>query len=126
MGFACAKALLEHGAKGLVIFDVNPEQSKAKVEELKQEFPEAKLGFQTVDITDDVAVAKSVENSAQFLGSIDSVLCFAGVVGCTHAIEMTASQVCISPFCTLSSCRLVILRDKSETEPGSNFGLRRT
>jgi sorbose reductase len=75
-----------------MIFDVNPTQSKAKIERLQKEFPTAKLGHQIVDITDDVAVSKSVEETAEFLGSIDVVLSFAGVVGCHHAIDMTAVQ----------------------------------
>jgi sorbose reductase len=75
-----------------MIFDVEKNKSKAKVEELQNEFPKARLGYKIVDITDDAAVATSVEEAAKFLGSIDVVLCFAGVVGCTHALEMTASQ----------------------------------
>ncbi|EPE35538.1 NAD(P)-binding Rossmann-fold containing protein [Glarea lozoyensis ATCC 20868] len=75
-----------------MIFDVEKNKSRIKVEELQNEFPKARLGYKIVDITDDAAVATSVQESAKFLGSIDVVLCFAGVVGCTHALEMTASQ----------------------------------
>jgi sorbose reductase len=80
------------GAKGLMIFDVNPTQSEAKIGKLQKAFPAAKLGYKVVDITDDVAVSRSIEESAEFLGSIDVVLSFAGVVGCQHAIEMTPQQ----------------------------------
>jgi sorbose reductase len=92
LGFAAARALLEHGLSGLMIFDVNPDQAQVKIEELEKEFPKAKISFQKVDITDDMAVAKSVEETAFLLGPINIVLCFAGVVGCTHAIDMTAAQ----------------------------------
>jgi sorbose reductase len=92
LGFEAGKALLEHGLSGLMIFDVNPAQAKEKVDELKFEFPEARIETMKVDITDDVALEKAVEETAQMLGSIDVLLCFAGVVGCTHAIEMTAAQ----------------------------------
>ncbi|TVY55689.1 NADP-dependent mannitol dehydrogenase [Lachnellula cervina] len=92
LGFAAARALLEHGLTGLVLFDVNPAQAQTKVEELEKEFPGAKIAFKQVDITDDVAVAKGVEEAASLLGSIDVLLCFAGVVGCHHAIDMTAAQ----------------------------------
>lgn len=92
LGFAAARALLEHGLAGLMIFDVNPAQGKVKVEELEKEFPGAKIKFKRVDITDDIAVAQGVEETASILGSVDVLLCFAGVVGCHHAIEMTAAQ----------------------------------
>jgi sorbose reductase len=75
-----------------MIFDVNPAQAEAKVDELKVEFPEAKIEAMKVDITDDVALEEAVAVTKQLLGSIDVLLCFAGVVGCTHAMEMTASQ----------------------------------
>jgi sorbose reductase len=91
LGFAAARALLEHGLTGLMIFDVNPVQAQTKVEELEQEFPGAKIKFKKFDITDDVAVAQGVEETASLLGSVDVLLCFAGVVGCEHAIEMTAA-----------------------------------
>lgn len=45
-----------------------------------------------VDITDDTAVSIAVEKTAEILGSIDILLCFAGVVGCYHALEMSAEQ----------------------------------
>jgi NAD(P)-dependent dehydrogenase (short-subunit alcohol dehydrogenase family) len=75
-----------------MIFDVNPAQAKAKVDELKSEFPSAKVEAMKVDITDDVALSAAAEETATLLGSVDILLCFAGVVGCTHALEMTASQ----------------------------------
>lgn len=75
-----------------MIFDVNPAQAEAKVEELKADFPQAKIEAMQVDITDDIALESAVEKTASLLGSVDILLCFAGVVDCTHAIDMTASQ----------------------------------
>lgn len=92
LGFEAAKALLEHGLSGLMIFDVNPAQAKAKVEELKSEFSSAKIETMKIDITDDAVLLTAVEETVALLGSVDILLCFAGVVGCTHALEMTASQ----------------------------------
>jgi sorbose reductase len=84
--------LLEHGLKGLIIFDVSPIQAEAKIEELQEEFPAAVVGFSKVDITDEAAVEAAVVETARLLGSVDILLCFAGVVGCTHAIGMTAAE----------------------------------
>jgi NAD(P)-dependent dehydrogenase (short-subunit alcohol dehydrogenase family) len=75
-----------------MIFDVNPAQAKEKIDELAAEFPAAKIKSKKVDITDDVAVNEAVVETAQLLGSVNILLCFAGVVGCTHAIAMTAAE----------------------------------
>ncbi|KAE8449482.1 hypothetical protein EG329_008090 [Mollisiaceae sp. DMI_Dod_QoI] len=92
LGFEAAKALLEHGLSGLMIFDVNPSQAKPKIDALSAEFPDAKIMSTEVDITDDAAVSLAVESTALLLGSVDILLCFAGVVGCYHALEMTSAQ----------------------------------
>ena len=92
LGFEAARALLEHGLSGLMIFDVNPAQAQAKIDELAAEFPSAKIKSKKVDITDDVAIGAAVAETAQILGSVDILLCFAGSVGCTHAIDMTAAE----------------------------------
>jgi len=92
LGFAAARALLEHGLSGLILFDVNPAQMQTKIDELQVEFPSVTLMSAKVDITDEVAVKEAVEKTAHTMGSIDILLCFAGVVGCMHAIEMTAVE----------------------------------
>lgn len=45
-----------------------------------------------VDVTDEKSVGRAFEEVAQQLGGVDVLCCFAGVVGCTHAIEMTAAE----------------------------------
>jgi len=75
-----------------MIFDVNPAQAQEKIDELQAEFPATKIGWKKVDITDDVAVGTAVHETADILGSVDILLCFAGVVGCKHAIDMTATE----------------------------------
>lgn len=75
-----------------MILDVNPVQAQERIDSLQAEFLDAKVRSMKVDITDDVAVRKAVEETATMLGSVDILLCFAGVVGCYHAVEMTAAQ----------------------------------
>jgi NAD(P)-dependent dehydrogenase (short-subunit alcohol dehydrogenase family) len=75
-----------------MIFDVNLAQAQAKIDELQKEFPKSKIYSKDVDITDDIAVSKAVEETAALLGTVDILHCFAGVVGCHHAIDMTAAQ----------------------------------
>ena len=92
LGLAASHALLEHGLSGLMIFDVNPAQSQASIDEMKAHFPSAKIAAKKVDITDDVAVSEAVVECARVLGSVDMLLCFAGVVGCANAIDTTAAH----------------------------------
>ena len=45
-----------------------------------------------VDVSDVAAVQRAVELTAKELGCVDILCCFAGVVGCTHAIDMTPQE----------------------------------
>jgi sorbose reductase len=92
LGLAASRALLEHGLSGLMIFDVNPTLIKSAVIELQADFPIAKIAAKIVDITDEGAVADAVAEASRTLGSLDILLCFAGVVGCAHALEITATE----------------------------------
>ena len=42
-----------------------------------------------MDVSDAAAVQQAVDLTVRELGSVDILCCFAGVVGCTHAMEMT-------------------------------------
>ncbi|KAL5327676.1 hypothetical protein ACEPPN_005377 [Leptodophora sp. 'Broadleaf-Isolate-01'] len=92
LGLSAGRALLEHGLSNLVIFDVNPSQSAPQILSLQTDFPNSRILSKKVDITDDIAIEQAVEETSSTLGSIDILLCFAGVVSCVHAIDMTASQ----------------------------------
>ena len=92
MGLSAARALLEHGLSGLMIFDLDLGQAEDKIQELRTEFPAATISSTVVNITDDVALGQAVVETVKQLGSIDILLCFAGVVGCIHAIEMTGTE----------------------------------
>lgn len=92
LGLASSRALLEHGLSGLMIFDINPALIKSAVIELQADFPVAKITAKVVDITDEGAVTDAVAEASHTLGSVDILLCFAGVVGCAHALEMTATE----------------------------------
>ncbi|KAL5087909.1 hypothetical protein Trisim1_007316 [Trichoderma cf. simile WF8] len=92
LGLAAARALLEHGLAGLMIFDRTLDQAEAEIERLRVEHPRASILSKQVDITDEVAVSEAVVHTAELLGSVDILLCFAGVVGCVHAVEMTAAE----------------------------------
>jgi sorbose reductase len=92
LGLLASRALLEHGLSGIMIFDVNPQQIQSALTELTADFPVPTIAARFVDITDEVAINEAVAETVEVLGSVDILLCFAGVVACTHALEMTAAE----------------------------------
>jgi sorbose reductase len=90
LGMTAARALLQHGLSGVLLLDLSPDETQLMG--LRSEFPSAKIEAYNADITDEVAVVKAVDDAVRLLGSVDMLLCFAGVVACTHALEITASQ----------------------------------
>lgn len=92
IGLKVSRAMLQHGLSGLMILDLNVDGSADTVQSLKDEFPEAKIEARAVDVTDEEQVAAAVAETAATLGSVDMLVCFAGIVGAVHALEMTAAQ----------------------------------
>ncbi|KAI1479282.1 oxidoreductase [Daldinia eschscholtzii] len=92
LGFAASRALLEHGVEGLMIFDMNPTEAQAKVDLLSSEFPNAKVGFLKVDITDEDGVDEAIGETIKQFGSISTLVNFAGMVACGHALDWSAKD----------------------------------
>ncbi|KAH8594732.1 hypothetical protein B0O99DRAFT_513494 [Bisporella sp. PMI_857] len=92
LGSATAEAVLEHGARGLAIFDINEKEGEAKRRELEEKFPDAKILFKKVDATKAGTVEQAVSETAEELGTIDVLLCFAGIPFCAHALDTTLEQ----------------------------------
>ncbi|GAP83878.1 putative short chain dehydrogenase reductase family [Rosellinia necatrix] len=88
LGLPSCDALLEHGASGLMIFDTNPAGAQQQIEAMRLKFPHAKIAAQKVDVTDEEAVAAAVGETVEAVGSVDGIVCFAGVVGCMDALDM--------------------------------------
>lgn len=93
LALAAARALLEHGLANLTLFDLRStfDTSDEAIESLHADFPTAKIFCTAVDVTDAEAVTNAFAATA-VRHSIDILLCFAGVVGCINAIEMTPDQ----------------------------------
>ncbi len=87
-----ARALLEHGLSGLALFDLEHAKSTREIEALKADFPGAKVLCVKVDVTNAEQLESAVRLTVGELGSVDILCCFAGVVGCTHAIDMAPSE----------------------------------
>ncbi|RYC61624.1 hypothetical protein CHU98_g4580 [Xylaria longipes] len=87
LGFAVSKALLEHGVQALTIFDVDSAEAEAKVSALSTEFPDVNVRFMKVDIMDEAAVDAAVAETVTLQGSVTTLLNFAGVACCGHALD---------------------------------------
>lgn len=87
-----ARALLEHGLTGLALFDLDASHAKPEIQSLKKDFPHARILPVQVDVTSATELDRAVETVCHTLGSIDHLLCFAGVVGCTHALDITPTE----------------------------------
>ncbi|KAI9818806.1 MAG: hypothetical protein M1827_007626 [Pycnora praestabilis] len=83
-----ARALLEHGLAGLCLWDINSSQLAPCVSGLKADFPSAKIIGHKVDVTNGENVKEAVGMVVEALGSVDILCCFAGVVGCVHALDL--------------------------------------
>lgn len=92
LGLEGAKALLQHGLSGLMLLDLNVPASQKALEELRNEFPLAKIEARTVDVTNEEAVANAIAETVEALGSVNILLCFAGIVGCMHSLETPIGQ----------------------------------
>lgn len=94
LGLAAIQGLLEHGATGIAIFDLLTTlvSAQSEIQKLQKEFPQAKILTLEVDVTDENMVDKAVQEVKSTLGSIDILLCFAGVVANTHAIDVPPAE----------------------------------
>ena len=92
MALVNARALLEHGLKGLALFDLDPDRARVEIDQLEKDFPNAKIFGYRVDVTDAAALKVVVDDVVRLLGSVDILCCFAGVVGCTHAVDMSPEE----------------------------------
>lgn len=86
--------MLEHGASGIALWDLEStlKTSKTSIDALSADFPSSKLLSIPVDVTSSNSVSAGTKSTVSSLGSLDHMFCFAGIVGCTPAMDMTDAQ----------------------------------
>ncbi|KAJ3507814.1 hypothetical protein NLJ89_g6094 [Agrocybe chaxingu] len=93
IGMEACRALLEHGLQGLSIFDLASryasEEAQAAIAFFEKEFPRVKILKHVVDVTDEDSVQNAVEETVQTLGSVEILLCFAGIGQACSAENMS-------------------------------------
>ncbi|KAK7431021.1 hypothetical protein QQZ08_002551 [Neonectria magnoliae] len=92
LGLASCDALLEHGLGGLMIFDVNPAQSQKEIDAMRSKFPQARIEAIKVDVTDEQAVLEAVVETVRSLGSVNGLVRFVGMVGCSNSLDVPVAQ----------------------------------
>ncbi|PSN73674.1 NAD(P)-binding protein [Corynespora cassiicola Philippines] len=92
LALEAARALLEHGASGLALWDLSPDSSLPALTSLHASFPTRRITTIPVDVRSETAIAEAVSSTLAVLGSIDILCCFAGIVGCTPALSMSADE----------------------------------
>ncbi|KAJ7269806.1 hypothetical protein C8J57DRAFT_1323557, partial [Mycena rebaudengoi] len=96
LALEAARGLLEHGASGISLFDLRSTfespRTVAALAALRETFPDVKILAKEVDVTDDTGVQRAVSATVEDLGSVDVLLCFAGIVSTVPAAETTVEQ----------------------------------
>lgn len=94
LALASARALLEHGASGICLFDLpSTLASSAKaITTLQTDFPDRRITTQECNVTDPASVETAFATTAAKLGPISTLCCFAGIVGCVHSVDALAAQ----------------------------------
>ncbi|KAJ3538249.1 hypothetical protein NM208_g5993 [Fusarium decemcellulare] len=84
------RALLQHGLGNLMLLDLDvaSEAARRQIEDLKAAYPTAKIESLSVDVTDEAAVGDAITVTVNLLGSVDYLICFAGIVNCAHALDI--------------------------------------
>ncbi|KAK5163879.1 uncharacterized protein LTR77_010273 [Saxophila tyrrhenica] len=94
LALSTARALLEHGATGIALWDLETtlRSSQSAIHSLATSFPNARIFGVSADVTSKDSIAEGITATVQTLGSVDHLFCFAGIVGCFNAMEMTETQ----------------------------------
>lgn len=92
IGSVACRALLEHGLQALTIFDIYPDEAQVTVDKLSFEFPEANIAFSKVDVTNAESVSDAVMKAETSFGPINVLLCFAGINGSAHVLEISPDE----------------------------------
>ena len=91
LGLVVARALLEHGASGITLFDLPTtlQASTEVINRLKLEFGQRgrTIAATAVDITKADQVDEAVREAAVVMGTVDMLCCLAGIVDCSHSIS---------------------------------------
>lgn len=86
-----AHALLDHCLSGLALFDLDIASTADQIACLSHDFPQARILSLCGDVTDLAQIEREVAQSTGQFGPVSILCCFAGMVECTHGLDMAPS-----------------------------------
>lgn len=94
LALASARGLLEHGAGGIALFDLPAtlKSSATAISQLQTDFSDRTITTHECNVTDAASVETAFAAAAAAHGSVSTLCCFAGVVGCVPSVEAPAAQ----------------------------------
>lgn len=94
LALASARGLLEHGARGIALFDLAAtlKSSATSIAQLQDDFSDRRITTHECNVTDATSVDVAFGAAAAAHGRISTLCCFAGVVGCVPSMEASAAQ----------------------------------
>ena len=92
LGLTIAEGLLQHGARAVALLDLDEAEGNNALTKLHSIFPDRKeqILFHPVDVTDAKILNDTILEIANAFGKIDVLVCFAGIVNSTRAVDYTA------------------------------------
>ena len=86
-----AEGFLQHGASAVALLDLDEAEGLNAIGRLHSLFTDKKEGivFRAVDVRDASPLGETIHEIAEAFGKIDILICFAGIVNSTRAIEYT-------------------------------------
>jgi sorbose reductase len=94
LALASARALLEHGASGIALFDLpgTLASSSTAIQQLQTDFPSRSISTHNCNVTDPASIAAAFASATATHPDVSTVCCFAGIVGCVPSVSAPASQ----------------------------------
>ena len=91
LGLTIAEGLLQHGARAVALLDLDEAEGTNALGKLHSVFPDRKeeILFRPIDVTDAKILNDTILEIANAFGKIDVLVCFAGIVNSTRAVDYT-------------------------------------
>ena len=95
LALATARALLEHSTQSIVLLDLPATltSSSSFIQSLQSDFPDCSVHPVPCDVTSKPSVSSAFATAAALMDNrIDTLLCFAGIVGCVPSLSTTDEE----------------------------------
>ena len=89
LGLTIAEGFLAHDAAAVALLDLDEKEGGEALRRLHSLFPQRSKSviFQHVEVTDADALGQTMHKVAELFGKIDVLVCFAGIVNSTKAVD---------------------------------------